>query len=597
MADDLRDVSPSAARFSVPDNSTDRFVFIVVAAAILPYLASLGFDFVRYDDYPFILENPNIRRLEWAVESFWNGNVIARYGWDPIWRPLRTWIWALLFSFVGPSAWAFHLLSVVMHAIASVCAYGLSRRLTRERTTALIASLIFALHPVQSEVAGWISALSDSLFTALIFVSLSHLVSGRKSVGFLAFALALLAKESAVMFPLLYVITVCLGQHERFDGRRIRNLAFIMAILAVYLGARIFATAGMPSTRAGEVANIPKVFIAFLNYFRLTVWPVGLHLNYFFISLDTVGHLEILAATAIWLAIFFGALALRRSGLITFSIFWMISLLPWAPMMITPDSALVQERFLYPALFGPAVFAATAVGRLQKKPIGLLCLLFGIMAGWSYQESLRWKDSGSLWNRQLEKEPGSWSANIVLGKMALDRGDSTVAIARFEKAAVLRPQIADMWLELSLAYLRLGRLDDADSSARRALGLNNSANLAWFRIARVRAAMGDTAGALAAIDTWSTAAGHHDGRPAHLRADLLRDWGFVPESLYSMLDASAREPRVAEFRRNAAIIALETGDRARARSLAEEALDLDPWDKNTVGFLAFLRSKGIQSRP
>ena len=58
------------------------------------------------------------------------------------------------------------------------------------------------------------------------------------------------------------------------------------------------------------------------------------------------------------------------------------------------------------------------------------------------------------------------------GTHALDRGDSTEAIAELERAAELLPEASEVQNHLGLAYQAAGRKSDAEFAFRRAVELD-----------------------------------------------------------------------------------------------------------------------------
>ena len=77
------------------------------------------------------------------------------------------------------------------------------------RGSAFAVAVLFLLHPVQSEAVACISGISNLLFAFLVLASLCFYL--RNSIishvlSLLAFALALLAKEQAVVLPILIVL-------------------------------------------------------------------------------------------------------------------------------------------------------------------------------------------------------------------------------------------------------------------------------------------------------------------------------------------------------------------------------------------------------
>ena len=87
-----------------------------------------------------------------------------------------------------------HLLALVAHALGA----GLLTRVLQPAPGAVLAGLVFAVHPLASEVLGWASALPDAL--AVSFAIAGALAARRSLLGAGALTLlGLLSKESAVL--------------------------------------------------------------------------------------------------------------------------------------------------------------------------------------------------------------------------------------------------------------------------------------------------------------------------------------------------------------------------------------------------------------
>ena len=75
------------------------------------------------------------------------------------------------------------------------------------------------------------------------------------------------------------------------------------------------------------------------------------------------------------------------------------------------------------------------------------------------------------------------------GTSALDRGDSTQAVADLERAAELLPEASEVQNHLGLAYQATGRERDAESAFRRAVALDcgNAAAVENLRVVEAHA--------------------------------------------------------------------------------------------------------------
>lgn len=138
-----------------------------------------------------------------------------------------------------------HALSLLLHSINVLLVYRLLRRLQISLWPALAAALLFAIHPLQVESVVWISEIRGLLAFAFgagaLLLSLYDVESlsrearlARATLASLLFALAVLAKPSAVVMPLFLMLigTLGLGWSFRSSVRR----AAVLLLLAVVLG-------------------------------------------------------------------------------------------------------------------------------------------------------------------------------------------------------------------------------------------------------------------------------------------------------------------------------------------------------------------------
>src|SRR5438045_5107438 len=96
-------------------------------------------------------------------------------------RPLFL-IWLRInYAIFGTSARGWHLASILMHVLATALVFALAMMLLRDRKVALIAAMIFGLHPVHSESVAWLSASTDVLATVLVLASIYYFLCSQES--------------------------------------------------------------------------------------------------------------------------------------------------------------------------------------------------------------------------------------------------------------------------------------------------------------------------------------------------------------------------------------------------------------------------------
>ena len=136
-----------------PPRHTVRVLsFIILAlACFLPYWNSLGNDFV-YDDHYVVESNAVVRYLSVVdifTSPFWQGFASERGG--AYYRPLTVLTYALDYAISGVTARQFHTTNLLLHTLATLLVFLLAGRLIRSNRAALLAAVLFAVHPVHTE--------------------------------------------------------------------------------------------------------------------------------------------------------------------------------------------------------------------------------------------------------------------------------------------------------------------------------------------------------------------------------------------------------------------------------------------------------------
>ncbi|HEY1586034.1 MAG TPA: hypothetical protein VGH63_10130, partial [Polyangia bacterium] len=148
------------------DRAARRLAFAVpVIAGLVVYLNALGNGFVL-DDYHFIVENAAVRRLSLAVFAH-----ATQTAGGAFYRPLAVSSFALEHALFGMAPGVFHLCSVAYHLAATALVVALALRVAGPRV-ALMAGVLFAVHPVHTEAVTGLANRPETMATALYVAAL-----------------------------------------------------------------------------------------------------------------------------------------------------------------------------------------------------------------------------------------------------------------------------------------------------------------------------------------------------------------------------------------------------------------------------------------
>jgi hypothetical protein len=369
----LTDPAPAPATTDSQDRRPLLCAWLVVAASFLLYVRGLNGPFL-YDDTFQIVDNPVVRDLGLALRTFGNPSALAINDFvRQSYRPLLPLEYALIHAVFGMHPFGFHLVLALLHALNAAMLFALLRRASGAGPAAW-ATAWWAFHPVHVEAVQFASGLRDVSSAMWVLLTLLLLAKRRVAPAVLAFLLALLSKETAVMGAgaiFLGAGLAATGSWRQRLRRAATTAAPFLALAAAYIVLRA-ATIGVKQMNGywggsfgASALTMAKVF---LTYLRVTALPVVLRIQYY-PSIERGLRAPVVAGLlALTAMIVAGFLAARRRPLPAFGIFWfLLFLLPVSNL--TPIVQFMNERFFYLPLMGVAACIAWAVPFLAPRRV------------------------------------------------------------------------------------------------------------------------------------------------------------------------------------------------------------------------------------
>jgi len=465
----------------------------VACLALVPHLGVLANPFVL-DDWAIIVENPQLSDPH-AVRKIFSGHVasfLGPFGVSNYYRPMMHFFNYCIYRLFGPAPLWFHFFCLLLHAGISLLVMAVVRRMSESRPAGLLAGLLFAVHPANTEVVAWIACSPDLLASffvllALLFYFRCTEATGGSRVAWLAamgaaLLLADLSKEIGLLLPLVVVVYEAVVR-RRPPAAQLKERRAEYAVLAVvtlaYLAARTWAVGGLlPVQRRAPLAFADHLYTAvalFYRYAALAVWPARLSsLRYYW---PNHGPLEgavilgwlsagLVAGLAVWLC-------RRRSP---HSLALLLYLLPLAPMFQLPYLAnvlLMIERGMYLALAGFCWLAAAALVTAGKRfgAITAAVVAAVVLLGYTGRSAARipeWGDEIGLFREGLKDAPDPFHPSLYLGEALLRHQRPAEAVAVLNEALRLRPGYPETHNDLGRAWLELGDAERAAHHYRRA---------------------------------------------------------------------------------------------------------------------------------
>lgn len=395
---------------------------------------------------------------------------------------------------LSDAPWSWHLVNLLLHALAAWMVWNTLRRLLPERA-ALIAAVLFAVHPLQTEAVTYVFARPILLATIFCLLALRWWLAGRVWLAAAWFALALLSKEEVAAFPLFLAL---LNLAERRPRGEWPALA-VMASLAVGAAVRVMtiATAGS-GAGAGAASGIPwwqylaAQGPAILRYLRLLLFPYGFTID------PDIPIPGAAVAVLCWALILAGAAFAARRCRGGGPAFWMLAalLLLLPSSSVFPASDLAVDRRTYLPLFAVSAAAGLALSRLRPAYPVVLCACLCLI---SEARTKVWWTEESLWTEALERAPRKLRPKLQLARVIEPARAETLLLAAQREA----PDEDRIPAELGRLYLAGSRPTDALRAFGRALALDpgsalyrNNRGVALAALGQVDAARTDFEAAL-----------------------------------------------------------------------------------------------------
>ena len=419
---------------------------------------------------------------------FTTNTVIAPSGIADLFRPWQTrpltylTFWAnYQVGGLNPLGW--HAVNLLLHVGCVLLAFASLRRLMPERA-ALLASALFAVHPLNAEAVNYIFARGTLLCTLLALASLRSWMNGRQWQSVAWFAGALLAKEECVTFPLFLLLLNFALARGRREWKPIAAMLGLAGLAGLHV---LLATSHIVGSEAGASAGVsPLGYLAsqgfvILRYLRFLLIPAGLTVD------PDIHAITGWPARVAWILIF----ALCAASLRLFSGlragFWflagMLLLLPSSS--IFPAADLAADRRMYLPMIAFAAGGAMLLYSMRTVALVVVCSSLAVI---SISRCEVWRTELSLWTEAVRLAPDKIRPRIQLARAL----PPVRALSLLAEAQDTAPDNPDLPAEQGRIYLQMGDPAQALSSFGRALALDPANPLAINNRGAALLALGQT---------------------------------------------------------------------------------------------------------
>jgi tetratricopeptide (TPR) repeat protein len=545
---------------------------------------------------------PNMRSLGGLYRIWFETGATQQY------YPLLHSAFWLQHKLWGDAVLGYHLVNVLLHALAACLLVAILRKLAVPG--ALLAGLVFALHPVCVESVAWISEQKSTLSAvfylgaALLYLRFDETRRWRQYALALAlFVAALLSKTVTSTLPAALLL-VFWWLRGRIDWKR--DVLPLLPWFALGIGGGLFTAHVEKNFTGAEGAEYALTFVercllagrAICFYSGKLIWPSDLIFFYPRWTVDQSEWWQYLFPLAVLVLAAVLAIYARRNrapltGLLLYAgtLFPALGFFNVYPFIYS----YVADHFQYLAGIG-AIATLSAGLTLAAKRLrvdgrwpamaagGLLLCTLGTL---SWSQSAMYQDVETLYRTTIARNPGCWLAHNNLGAELLESSARVEeAHAHLETAVRLKPDYSPARSNLGNALARMGRWPEAIAEYQAALRIkpdsaqaHNNLGNALLNVGRFEEALTELQIALGA-----------DPDSPRIRNNLgsaLSNLGRFNEAITQFEAAVRLDPGYAEAQGNLGLALLKAGRVEEALNALRNAASSRPDSASVRGKLAF----------
>lgn len=429
---------------------------VVFITSFVIYANSFSNDF-NIDDalYTTELNTVSNRGLD-AIEEIFTTHTFHEGDAHYEYRPLTMLTFAIQHEILGDEPSKSHFISVLLYGLTCLLIFRLLCKWFHNegRWFAFFVSLLFAVHPLHTEIVNNIKSRDELLAMLLGVGSLLFLWKGietKRELWFLLSPLllfgAFLSKTTAI--PLLLLFPLSLYYYTSLKPKNIAVHCLPAVIVFIIFAAIYFSLP--PTVRQFDAYENPLYIegLGMTNKLAISFYMMGWYLYLHFIPHPLVffygyAHVPLVSFANVWvivsLLLYAALIMLVIKGVkkkTTFScgaIIYLVSIILFAnPLLAAPGG--MAERFAYASSLGfcimvcsllyslfkiqiPYYSFTTVAGKRVVGIVVIVCIIFGAK---TIARNPDWKDRGTLYAHDIQHLKLSAKANMLYGEYLLER--------------------------------------------------------------------------------------------------------------------------------------------------------------------------------
>lgn len=531
-----------------------KTVFITLFLLGVMFYANTFNNQLFWDDYNSITNN--VYTQSWKfIPQYFSENLTAGAGISSnYWRPLLLFSFSIDYHIGKLNPFFYHLQSLLWHVLGAFLVYCLIFKIFKNKPAGFLASVLFLLHPLQTEAVTYVAGRADPMHAALMLLSFLFFykyASDNRDIKWYAGSLlffigALLVKERAIIFPaliILYYLTLYPEPISYNWKKKVLTILPYVGIAVIYLILRMTILHFTDTFNLGQPNNIGAEnwydkFLAYCNgitiYAGLLIYPAKLYMEKSISIPQSFFDAYVITGLAIIIGSLAGIiLSFKRQKIFAFGMLWFwISLSP--SFHVYPIQGLLYEHWLYFPLIGIFTVASLKIIRLIQSEksetkkltaIGIIIIIIlslgirtiarnndwdnpvrfyeknvelgGISArvytnlGMAYDDTKRHREAIETYKKAIELNGRLFQPWYNMGNSYNESGETEKAIQAYLKSTELNPYFLSAYNNLAGIYLNNKRYDEAIGILEKSLTVNSNSRQSLYNLGVIYYQKGD----------------------------------------------------------------------------------------------------------
>lgn len=519
----------------IPNRTYVFLIYVVLSLATIIAFEEVRLnEFIDYDDYDYVMENPRVRAGITRESVLWALTTRHASNWHPV-----TWLSHMLdCQLFGVEPGWHHLINLFFHTVNTLLLFYILQKMTGAVWRSAFVAAAFAIHPLHVESVAWVAERKDVLsgFFWMLTIAAYLRYAVRPSIArylpvFLALSLGLMAKPMLVTLPFVLLLldywplgrfqwvyrteTEELVQDESVKVRyqiaspwRLLWEKIPLFILVAVLSAITFIVQqSRGAMKWGESfplsIRISNALVSYAGYIVKMLYPIRLAVLY-----PHRGH-----SLPVWQPIVsFLLLAVASGGIIYFARrrpyltvgwLWYVGTLVPVIGLVQVGSQAMADRYMYLPSIGLFMMAAWGTSEITAKwhsrSIVLVMPAIAILVALLICARIQvryWQNDFTLFGRALEVTEDNYIMHHYQGRALRRKGQYEEAIQEIRESLRLNPRYFEAYNSLGIALQAEGKFDEAVSQFHKALELNPSFHQAHNNLGIMFAKRGDLENAI-----------------------------------------------------------------------------------------------------